>query len=147
MSQSPSRSRSTDSGGSASANSTRRPGCLRVTLAMAAGTSVELPLGNAMTRTRPARSPAIAATSSSAEASALRIVAAWRFSTSPASVSRIRRPTRTTSGVPAARSRARICWLIAGWVYPSSRAAAEYEPVRATSRRTRRWRESNTGQL
>ena len=64
--------------------------------------------------------------------------AACRTSASPAWVSRISRPVRTSSGVPTDASSAFICWLTAGWVQPSSRAAAENEPVAATARRTRR---------
>jgi hypothetical protein len=45
-----------------------------------------------------------------------RITSECRASVSPASVSRICRPTRTNSGVPTDRSRAFICWVIAGWV-------------------------------
>ncbi|CAM5312556.1 hypothetical protein SNARM312S_06836 [Streptomyces narbonensis] len=50
---------------------------------------------------------------------------AWRTRTSPAWVRRISRPVRISSGVPAELSSAFICWLTAGWVQPSSRAAAE----------------------
>ena len=80
----------------------------------------------------------MAATSSSAAVSPARIPAACRTSASPAWVSRISRPARTSSGVPADCSSAFICWLTAGWVQPSSRAAAEKEPVPATARSTRR---------
>ncbi|CAM5681371.1 hypothetical protein STENM223S_07679 [Streptomyces tendae] len=64
--------------------------------------------------------------------------AACRTSASPAWVSRISRPVRTSSGVPTDASSAFICWLTAGWVHPSSRPAAEKEPVDATARSTRR---------
>lgn len=114
------------------------PGCAARSAASAVGTSVELPLGKETSRTRPARSPAIAATSSSAAVSPARMPEAWRTRTSPAWVRRISRPVRMSSGVPAEASRAFICWLTAGWVQPSSRAAAEKEPVAATARRTRR---------
>ncbi len=138
MSQSPSRSISTERGGSASTSETWVPGCAARSAASAPGTRVELPLGNDTSRTRPARSPAIAATSSSAAVSPARMPDAWRTSASPAWVRRISRPVRISSGVPAEASSAFICWLTAGWVQPSSRAAAENEPVVATARRTRR---------
>lgn len=144
MSQSPSRSISTDRGGSASTRETRVPGWAARRAARAPGTSEELPLGNETSRTRPARSPAMAATSSSAAVSPARMPEACRTSASPAWVSRISRPVRMSSVVPAEDSRAFICWLTAGWVQPSSRAAAEKEPVVATARRTRRWRASIT---
>ncbi len=102
------------------------------------GTGVELPLGKETSRTRPARSPAMAATSSSAAVSPARIPEACRTRASPAWVRRISRPVRISSGVPTEVSRAFICWLTAGWVQPSSRPAAEKEPVVATARRTRR---------
>ncbi len=85
------------------------PGWAARRAARAAGTSVELPLGNDTSRTRPARSPAMAATSSSAAVSPARIPAACRTSASPAWVSRISRPVRTSSGVPADDSSAFIC--------------------------------------
>ncbi len=142
MSQSPARSRSTERGGSASTSETRVSGWRARMSATARGTSVELPEGKDASRTRPARSPAIAAISSSAAVSPARMPAACRTSTSPASVSRVSRGPRTSSGVPADASSAFICWLTAGWVQPSSRAAAENEPVRATARSTRRCRAS-----
>ncbi len=142
MSQSPSRSISIERGGSASTRETRVPGCAARRAARAVGTRVELPLGKETRRTRPARSPAMAATSSSAAVSPARMPEAWRTKTSPAWVRRISRPVRIRSGVPAEASSAFICWLTAGWVQPSSRAAAEKEPVAATARRTRRWRAS-----
>ena len=37
--------------------------------------------------------------------------------------------------IPTDRSSARRCWLTAGWVQPSSRAAALIEPARATARK------------
>ncbi|GAA3058089.1 hypothetical protein GCM10020000_46000 [Streptomyces olivoverticillatus] len=114
------------------------PGCAARISASAPGTSVELPLGKDTSRTRPARSPAIAAISSSAAVSPARMPEACRTSASPASVSRISRPVRISSGVPVDCSRAFICWLTAGWVQPSSRAAAENEPVVATARSTLR---------
>ncbi len=95
-------------------------------------------MGNDTSRTRPARSPVIAATSSSAAESPARMPLACFNNTWPTSLSCIPRPERTTSGVSTDFSRAFICWLTAGWVQPSSRAAAEKEPVRATARRTRR---------
>lgn len=99
---------------------------------------MELAVGKETSRTRPARSPAIAAISSSAAESPARIPVACLSSTRPASLSCMPRPERTTNGVSTDFSRAFICWLMAGCVQPSSRAAAEKEPVRATARRTRR---------
>ncbi|GAA2918208.1 hypothetical protein GCM10020221_13050 [Streptomyces thioluteus] len=114
------------------------PGWAARISARAVGTSVEEPLENDTSRTRPARSPAMAAISSSAAVSPARIPAACRTRAWPASVRRISRPVRISSGVPADCSRAFICWLTAGWVQPSSRAAAENEPVPATARSTLR---------
>ena len=68
----------------------------------ARGTSVAEAEGKAISRTRPLRSPAIAATSSSAASSAASTGVACRASTWPASVSRTLRPTRSTSTVPGA---------------------------------------------
>ena len=68
-----------------------------------------------MRRTRPARSPAIAATSSSAASRAARTPTAWRARTSPASVSRTLRPIRSTSTVPVRCSSRRTICDTAGW--------------------------------
>ncbi len=87
----------------------RVPGCAARMSASAVGTSVELPLGKETSRTRPARSPAMAATSSSAAASPDRMPVACRTSAAPASVRRVSRPVRTSRGVPADCSRAFIC--------------------------------------
>ena len=56
-------------------------------------------------------------------------------STRPGSVSSTPVGPRSRSGLPASRSSARRCWLTAGWVQPSSRAAALIEPARATARK------------
>ncbi|BFO14605.1 hypothetical protein SHKM778_09930 [Streptomyces sp. KM77-8] len=85
------------------------PGWASRRAARAVGTSVELPLGKETSRTRPARSPAMAATSSSAAVSPAMIPAACRTSASPAWVSRISRPLRMSRGVPTDPSRAFIC--------------------------------------
>ena len=71
----------------------------------ARGTRVADADGKAISRTRPLRSPAIAATSSSAASSAASTGVACRASTWPASVSRTLRPTRSTSTVPVRCSR------------------------------------------
>ena len=60
---------------------------------------MELAVGKDTNRTRPARRPAIAATSSSAAERPARIPVACFSSTWPASLSCMPRPTRTTSGV------------------------------------------------
>ena len=82
----------------------------------ARGTRVAEADGNAISRTRPLRSPAIAATSSSAASSAASTGLACRASTWPASVSRTLRPTRSTSTVPVRCSRRRTICEMAGWV-------------------------------
>jgi hypothetical protein len=68
---------------------------------------------------------------------------AWPASTSPAAVSRAPRGVRSTSGRPASRSSAAICWEIADGVYARHAAAPASEPCRAisTSER-RRWTSS-----
>ena len=76
--------------------------------AAAAGTKVPRAEGKAASRTRPARSPVCAASSSSAASRRPRISSARSASSRPASVSRIPRPTRCTSRLPvSASSRAR----------------------------------------
>ena len=61
----------------------------------------------------------------------------------PASVRRTGRTPRSTSLVPASRSRAATCWLTADWVNDSASAAAANEPRAATARSTRRRRGSS----
>ena len=88
------------------------------------------------TRTLPLRSPPIAASSSSAELTLPRISAARCASSSPAGVSRMPRPARCVRGSPTSASSRERWWLIEGWAYPSSRAAAVTEPCRATAAST-----------
>ena len=71
--------------------------------------SVALPDGNVTTRTRPARRPAIAATSSSAAVSRVSTASACSTSALPASVRRTPRPSRVISAVPTSASR-RAMW-------------------------------------
>jgi hypothetical protein len=103
-------------GGSASTSDTLIRGWLARRRASAAGTRVALEDGKEASRARPARSPAMAATSSSAVARRAETASAWAASAWPASVSRMPRPTRVTSGVPTSRSRRRMWWVMAGWV-------------------------------
>ncbi|MEV8020330.1 hypothetical protein AB0O76_29110 [Streptomyces sp. NPDC086554] len=58
----------------------------------------------------PETAPQPRSSSSTASASVARIRSACRASVVPASVSSTRRPARRSSGVPAAFSRAAICW-------------------------------------
>lgn len=92
-----------------------------------------LALGKPHSLTRPVRSRAYALSWASAAERLPRMVSACRERDSPASVSCILRPTRVNSGVPTARSSAFICCVMAGWVYPSRRAAAEYDPEATTA--------------
>src|SRR5664280_3629475 len=126
-----------DSGGSASVNVTLISGNRSLTRASARGTSVAEDEGKAISRTRPARSPAIAATSSSAASSAASTPTACRASTWPASVRRTLRPTLSTRTVPVRCSRRRTIWEMAGWEQPSERAAKVKLPSSAMSRITR----------
>ncbi len=91
-----------------------------------------------MSRTLPERRPAIAATSSSAASRAARTVTACRARTSPASVRRTLRPSRSTSAVPVRCSRRRTICEMAGWVNPSDVAAAVKLPSSAMAFITRR---------
>ena len=56
-------------------------------------------------------------------------------STRPGSVSSTPPAPRSSRAQTADRSSARRCWLTAGWVQPSSRAAPLIEPARATARK------------
>ena len=78
----------------------------------------------------------MAARSSSADSRRARIASACVTSTVPASVRRTPREKRSTSWVPVSRSSAAMCWLTADCVKLSASAAAENEPLAATSRST-----------
>ena len=123
--------------GSASVKLMSMSGKRCLTRARARGTSVAEADGKAMSRTRPLRSPAMAATSSSAASRAARTGPAWRARTCPASVRRTLRPTRSTRTVPVRCSSRRTIWEIAGWVYPSAAAAAVKLPSSEMARMTR----------
>ena len=143
MSALPARRCSAASAGSASCIDSSTWGWRSWKAATARGASVAPPLWNEISRRRPPRRPARAASSSSAESMRARIASAWPTSTRPASVSRTPRRPRSTSWVPVSRSSAATCWEIADWVKLSASAAAENEPQEATSRRTRMRRTSS----
>ena len=84
--------------------------------AIAAGMIDAPALGKATRRRRPPRRPAIASSSASASDSRARITSAWATSARPASVRCTPRARRSTSTVPASRSRAAICWETADCV-------------------------------
>ena len=102
---------------------------------MARGTRVAAAEGYAASRTRPAAAPVRSASSSSAMCSWTARASARASSTRPGSVSSTPPAPRSRSVQPADRSSARRCWLTAGWVQPSSRAAPLIEPARATARK------------
>ena len=83
---------------------------------MSRGTRVADAEGNATSRTRPARSPRISASSPAAASMAVATAFAWRASTRPDWVRRMPRPTRSTSAMPVRSSNRRSCWLTAGWL-------------------------------
>ena len=80
------------------------PGAEARMVAAAAVTTLLSADWNPATRTLPLRSPTIAASSSSAEATLPRISAARCASSSPAGVSRMPRPARRVSGSPTSVS-------------------------------------------
>jgi hypothetical protein len=88
---------------------TRTPGCVR-----ASSTAI----GSSLRRTAVAKPPTLIVPAGSAAASrsaraastAARMVTAWSASRRPAGVSRIPRPSRSTSGTPTSRASAAICW-------------------------------------
>ena len=142
-SMSPARSAATAASGSTSVIESSTAGWAFANAAIATGMIVAAADSNAASRSRPPRRPAIASSSASASASRPRMPSAWRTTASPASVSRTPRALRSTSTAPASRSSAAICCEIADWVNDSDSAAAEKEPRRATSRRTRMRRTSS----
>ena len=87
----------------------RRPGAARAARSSAPAISVALAEGNAASRTRPARRPAIAATSSSASARRASTASACSTSARPASVSCTPRPRRVSTAVPTSSS-SRAMW-------------------------------------
>ncbi|GLY85694.1 hypothetical protein Airi02_036230 [Actinoallomurus iriomotensis] len=87
--------------------------------------------------TRPAFNPTSAASSAVADSTRPMISAARSASRRPAGVSRIPRPTRWTRRAPTCASSLDSWWLIDGWVYRSSFAAAVTEPCRRTASMTR----------
>ena len=101
---------------STSDSSTRTSGWAARKAVTAAGSRVVAALAKVDTRTRPARSPAMARSSASAASSSARMASARRTSARPASVSRTRRPCRSTSRAPASRSSTAICWETADWL-------------------------------
>jgi len=91
-------------------------------------------------RTRPVsprRCSAVAVMASSAAACARR---AESSSACPAAVGITLPPARSSRRTDKARSSSRNCWLAAGWVKLSRRAAAETLPASTTARKVRSWR-------
>ena len=72
--------------------------------------------------------------------SAATLAAACLRNSSPAGVSRMPRPSRAKSGMPAACSSSRIVRVTAGWLRLSASAAFPTAPSRATSRKVESWR-------
>ncbi len=107
MSASPRRTMDVASGGSASRSWISTAGRRRRIAAIAAGTIVAQPLGKAAIRTRPVCDLTMSARLRSAVWIELRIRSACAASASPAGVSRVERPLRTTRTVPTSRSRLR----------------------------------------
>src|SRR5215211_409758 len=136
MSMSPHLRRALASSGSASIMLSSTSGWRSWKEATARGTSVAPALWKLARRSRPPRSPAMAASSSSASSSRERIASACWTSARPASVSRTPRGLRSTSLAPVSRSSAATCCEIADCVKDNASAAAEKEPRVATSRRT-----------
>ena len=116
MSHSPALMHSRPSSGSRGASVTSTPGWRSRKRAIARGAIVAPAVGNDTIRRRPPRMPAIASSSASASASRARITSACATSARPASVMRTPRALRSTSTVPASRSRAAICWETADCV-------------------------------
>ncbi len=142
-SMSPARRAATAASGSSSVIDCSTAGCGWANAEIAIGITVAAADSKAAIRRRPPRRPAMASSSASASASRARIPSACRTTASPASVRRTPRALRSTSTAPASRSSAAICWETADWVKESDSAAAENEPRRATSRRTRMRRTSS----
>ena len=116
MSHSPDFRQSRPSSGSRGASVTSTPGWRSRKRAIARGAIVAPAVGKETSRSRPPRMPAIASNSASASASRARITSAWATSARPASVRCTPRALRSTSTVPASRSRAAICWETADCV-------------------------------
>jgi hypothetical protein len=95
-------------------------------------------------RSSPASESRESSSAACASSSAARTGSVRWTSTCPASVSRTRRPARSSSVTPLSRSSALNCCETADGVKPSDSAAAVTVPRRATSRSTRRRRTSNS---
>ena len=116
MSTSPPRSLLRAGPGSAGSSVSSTAGWRSRKRAIASGMIDAPALGKAASRRRPPRRPAMASSSASASDSRARIASACSTSARPASVRRTPRALRSTSVVPASRSRAAICWETADCV-------------------------------